>query len=379
MEENKKKTFRDFAEERALEAQEKRFDKEIERPFFEPISWTDLHDKEFPKQKWLIQNLIPHEGFVILASVTGEKKTWLAMDMARCIALGVDFLGHKEFKTEASNVLYVDMEMSQSEAQRRGRQLGFSEDNKKILIYSDTELNLNTDEGITWLLNVIEYNEIKVVFIDTFRAVAGGLKEESASETRIFFNRLKILKDKGVAVVFLDHFRKPSNFDGKIPKKESLFGSTDKTASVEILLMVRSEPGKEEIDIYQRKNRLTREINPFRAIIRDHVTGEDTKTILTYGGEIEDEVNKKEEAKVLIMDILSSGEPKTTKQILEIVKKKVGQKNIRQALNELKDYGEVKVYRSGKQNTYLLPKEESEEPPLKILNENEESNIFDTS
>lgn len=350
------KTFKEFAEEKNQNSEMREIDREIEKPFFEPMSWTALGNKKFPERRWLVQGLIPCEGFVILASVTGEKKTWLAMDMARCIALGIDFLGNKEFKTEASNVLYVDMEMSQSEAQRRGRQLGFDESNKKILFFSDTVLNLNTDEGVQWLLNVIEYYEIKVVFLDTFRAVSGGIKEEKADEIRTFFNRLKILKDKGVAVVFLDHFRKPSNFEGKVPKKEFLFGSTDKTASVEILLMLKSEPGGEEIDVYQRKNRLTREMDPFKAIIKDNEGYDGVKTILSYGGAIEDQENKKEEAKERILEILPDG-GKTKREMTEILKKVAGSKNVQTALRELVNKGKIDTAKHGKENFYFMPKE----------------------
>lgn len=353
------KTFREFAGERNENSEMREIDRELEKPFFEPMPWTALRNKKFPEKRWLVQGLIPQEGFVILASVTGEKKTWLAMDMARCIALGVDFLGHKEFKTEASNVLYVDMEMSQSEAQRRGRQLGLDEGNKRILFFSDTNLNLNTDEGVQWLLNVIEYYEIKVVFLDTFRAVSGGIKEEKADEIRTFFNRLKILKDNGVAVVFLDHFRKPSNFEGKVPKKEFLFGSTDKTASVEILLMIKSEPGGEEIDVYQRKNRLTREMDPFKAIIKDYEADGGVRTILSYGGAIEDQENKKLEAKERILEILPGG-GKTKMEMTEILKKVAGSKNVQIALRELVGEGKIDVAKHGKENFYFIPREPQE-------------------
>jgi RecA-family ATPase len=353
------KTFKEFVEGKSFESEMKKVDREIDKPFFEPVSWTALGNKKFPERKWLIQNLIPREGFVILASVTGEKKTWIAMEMARCIALGINFLGNPDFKAEPENVLYIDMEMSQSEAQKRGRQLGFNESNKKILVFSDTELNLNTDEGIEWLLNVIEYFETKVVFIDTFRAVSGGIKEEKADEIRTFFNRLKILKDMGVAVVFLDHFRKPSNFEGKVPKKEFLFGSTDKTASVEILLMLKSESGSEEIDVYQRKNRLTKEIPAFKATIRDQDGPEGLRTILSYDGEIEEQENKKDEAKEKIMELIEE-QGKTKKELTEIFKKSVGSKNVQNALIELVKEKLIEVSKVGKENFYFLPRKAQE-------------------
>ena len=89
----------------------------------DPQKWAVINKKIFPEQRWRIKNLIPYEGFTILAGISGECKTWIAMEMAKSIACGVDFLGHEGFPSMQANVLYLDMEMSQQEFQRRGRQL----------------------------------------------------------------------------------------------------------------------------------------------------------------------------------------------------------------------------------------------------------------
>ena len=155
----------------------------------------------------------------------------------RCIATGENFLGSEEFATEKGNVLYIDQEMPASELQKRCRQLGLSERDQKIWFFtneSEEPLNLSKEAKVNWLLEFIEKEKIKVVFIDTLRAVAGGLKEEKAEEVRAFFNLFRQVKNRGVTIVFLDHCRKPNHFEGKIPKKEQLFASQDKAASVEI-------------------------------------------------------------------------------------------------------------------------------------------------
>lgn len=325
----------------------------------ESILWEDLDQKVFEEQSWRIKNLIPKQGFVILASISGNRKTWLAMEMAKTIASGKDFLGEEIFKTEGANVLYLNGENSESEMQRRGRQLNFgpSIGPHKLHLSNTDNINLNKDEGALWLKSFIEFHKINVVFVDTFIAVAGGLKEDKSDEVRQFFNKFNSLKNTGVAVVWLMHMRKPTNFEGKIPKKEQLLGSQDKTASVEVLLMLYSEVGSEEINVYQRKNRLAVEIQPFKIGMKDVFNSDGKKTtVLDYQGEIEEQEGKKEQAKEMIMEILES-EGKTTNQILEISRKQVGTKNTRQALADLVHDKIIQVTKQGKQNHYSLPKE----------------------
>lgn len=347
------------------------------RKDLEPSEWAEINRREFDAQAWRINQLIPKQGFVILASISGEKKTWVAMEMARCISHGVNFLGEERFKTEGATVLYLNAENPWSEIQRRGRQLSFQESSPhKLLLLNSDDVNLNSLKGITWFKAFIEFYKIQVVFVDTFRAVAGGLKEERADEIRQFFNHYASLKNKGVVVVWLDHSRKPSNFDGKVPKKEQLLGSTDKTASVEVLLMMQSETGSEEIKLYQRKNRLAKEVDPFKVLMRDTEENGQLRTTLTHGGELEEQENKKDEAKELILTILESGE-QTTKVILEQTKKQVGSKNTRAALADLVREGLIDVAKLARENLYFLVKESkapSERVPLR-----EESNIFDSS
>jgi hypothetical protein len=88
-----------------------------------PVSWRDFDQRSFPEERWRVTNLIPLEGFVILAAPSGEKKTWLSMAMAKNIANGEPFLETQEFKSIPANILYIDQEMPQSEIQRRGRLL----------------------------------------------------------------------------------------------------------------------------------------------------------------------------------------------------------------------------------------------------------------
>lgn len=334
----------------------------------EPIPWSVLFNKKYIESRWRIKNLIPMEGMVILASVSGEKKTWIALEMARCISEGKDFLGQQCFVTEGAKVLYVDGENSQKEITRRGKQIGLDPECEKLFFHPVDDLNLGNDEGAQdFIENIVIKEGYEVVFIDTLRAIAGALKEDKAEDVREFFNRFKKLKDLGIVVIFLDHLRKPSNLDGKLPKKEHLLGSQDKSASIEVLLMMKSDSGTNEINVYQRKNRLDKEINPFQIIMEDSDEDDDKKTVFSYGGEIDSDDTKKEEAKELIYDILSDEHKRTTKEILDILKKKIGQKNTRNALKELVEEGMLEQEKMGKQNLYGIAQKYKQTMEISLL------------
>ncbi len=323
-----------------------------------PQSWDEVEKYEIPKDRWRIKNILPKEGFAILASVAGEGKSWLALHMAQCISENKPFLEKEEFVTTGCSVLYLDCENSKSELKRRGEQLGFRKDTQYGLFFlNDMGLNLNSDDGERWLREAIEYFDCKVVFVDTLRAVAGGLKEEKAEDVRAFFNRYRDLKDEGVCIVFLDHVRKPSFFE-KVPQKEHLLGSQDKTASVEVLLMLRSM-GKGSVEVYQRKNRIAPEIEPFRILIEDRLGDRlETQTRITFDGFLESKETQKEEARKCILELLANS-GKTSNEILDFIyaERKIGKRNIRDALRDLVAEKEIDTCKSGRQNYYSIQKE----------------------
>ena len=338
----------------------------------EPTTWTEFSKKEFPKKKWRIKDLIPCEGIVIIASPSGEKKTWIAMEMARSIACGSNFLDSEEFPTIQAKILYIDQEMAQSELHRRGKQLKFDQTGDNIWLLSCDDLNLADDDKLENLKDFISREEIKVVFVDTFRAIAGGLKEDKAEEVRAFFNKFRTLKNLGITFIFLDHCRKPHPFEGKIPKKEQVFASQDKVASCEILLMLRSDRGNDEILIYPTKNRMGKELEPFRVIMEDaaDLEGNVLITNMRYSGQFEEKDSKKEEAKTFILSSLESDGQKTRKEIIELVytELKIGQRNTSEALRELASEQKINIMKKGRENSYKIREIPTETDPDSLFN-----------
>lgn len=322
-------------------------------------TWSEIESYESPEDPWLVSNLIPKEGISIIASISGEGKSFLTMHLAKCIAEGLPWFGNESFSVKKARVLYINLEMSKSEIKRRGQKLSLCESGNLRFINAD-DFNLNEhigqeDRKYKELLTRIYDEKISVVIIDTFRASAGGLKEEKAEEVRSYFKKFQLLKNSGVSLIFNEHVRKPTHLEGKKPKKEQLLGSQDKTANVEVLLMIHKDENSGDIHIYQRKNRLGPEVRPFAVRMTDVIDFDGVARIeLTYGGEIEEETKRKDEAKELILQILSEGTGRTKRELADLIGKKVGDKNLRAALQELRVEGQIDYFKQNKAHCYFL-------------------------
>jgi hypothetical protein len=315
------------------------------------ITWGEFNKMELPKAIWWVKGLIPQKGFVIIASVSGDGKSWNAYEFANCIVSGKNFLGQEQFETTQGNVLYIDAENPPIVMQQRGRKISLHSDIKFLQSY---DFSLNTDEGANQLIEIIKENNIDVVFVDTFRALGGGINEDRAEEIRMFYNRFKKIRDEQTTFVFLDHHRKTNSFEGKTPSKESLLGSQDKTAGVDVLLMLKKDGN--EISFYQRKNRFEPEIKPFKVKMEDVMDEKGEKFVtFSYLGEITKDELKKDAGKEAVLEILQNGE-KSREELVRLSKAlyDVGSKNVGNALKDLIKNGDIYRREDGKKDVYFL-------------------------
>lgn len=323
---------------------------------FQVLTWTQLSQKDFPQQQWWVQGLVPVNGITLLAGVSGEKKSWLAMHLAFCIATGSHFLGSEKFPTTQGRVMYVDAEMDYSQLRHRGLKLKFSLiEEGELLMISEQQINLREEYNFIEFEAILESYGVRVVVIDTLRGVAGGLVEDKAEEVRRFMEQFKMLKHKGYSAIILDHCRKPLRNEGYAPKKEQILGSQDKVANAESVLMVKSEAGSQTLAVYQVKNRSSIEVKPFLVVMADNADG---SIEFKYEGEYDEQISKLDEAKLAIPQIISTGSL-TTKKIIEIMHSqyKVSERYVREALRALESSQVLVVEKVGREKSYKLSSE----------------------
>jgi hypothetical protein len=86
------------------------------------IDLLDLLTMEMPPRKHVLYPILPEKAIAELYAWRGSGKTFVAMEMAHCIATGIACFGVWEVP-EKRNVLYVDGEMNREDLQERMQQI----------------------------------------------------------------------------------------------------------------------------------------------------------------------------------------------------------------------------------------------------------------
>jgi len=184
--------------------------------------------KQYSNKEYFIKNFIARDELILLAAQPAAGKTLLSLDMAICIASGLDWHG---YKTKKQNVCYVLGEGRSGVIPRIEaweKENGISVENHNLFI-SDTALPVDTQEGLIELILAIKSTNIipDILFVDTFsRAFAGD--ENSASCVSEFVRNCNELSSifSGCTVVIIHHTGKTDK--SSIRGSSALTGAADK-------------------------------------------------------------------------------------------------------------------------------------------------------
>ena len=165
-------------------------------------SWNQIRELDI-KVEWIVDHLIPKGAIIILFGKGGIGKTWLVMDIARCVGSGIDYLG---YATQETLVIFVDFENPLTVLNTRTQRMGEAEGVHFWRAANDLKPpKLDSDE---WE----EYKELPdgaVLIFDTLRA--SHSKDENSSEhMAMVMERVKELRDCGFTVILLHHTPKNS-------------------------------------------------------------------------------------------------------------------------------------------------------------------------
>jgi hypothetical protein len=184
--------------------------KEIEgTPFIEepPSIWDQLESWEVIqsmeiKVEWMVDQIIPKQGITLLFGKGGIGKTWLVMDLARCIGSGESWLG---YETQQASVIFIDFENPLSVLVTRAKRLGDAK-NVRFWRSGNREIQPPKLDSAEWE----QYKELPegaVLIFDTLRASQGGDENDSREMSKVM-NRMKELRDMGFTVILLHHTAK---------------------------------------------------------------------------------------------------------------------------------------------------------------------------
>jgi hypothetical protein len=268
-------------------------------PSLPTLSLSQLLTRPLPKQSWLVESLLSRGGVMGLAGDPGTAKTWIILDLAQAVATGRPFLDR--FPTQQGPVLIIDEENGEARLQRRLTRITNQRlDDCPIYIACMCGVNLSHDRWIDSLYTkVVEIKPSLIIFDSLIRVHRGG--ENSAEDMATLFSVFTYFRhDFGCAIVFTHHLRK-MGFIRDLGQR--VRGSSDILAYVDSMLGLTKV--ETSYTLWHLKNRDGDLIKPLSLSVED--TAGNT-TVIRVTGEVDEENNKREQARDLIMDALADGD-----------------------------------------------------------------------
>jgi predicted transcriptional regulator len=317
------------------------------------LTLEDLLAKEFSDDIWLIDNLIPINGTTVLSALPGSFKTWLLLDIAKCVASGESLFG--EFNAKQKGVLIIDEENGERVLQQRFLKLGVAAD-LPIYYLSDIGFKITSD-SVQDIVEFCQDLEIGLVTFDSLVRIHEA-NENDAKEMAEVFHLIRQLNKQDVTVLLTHHNRKPSGGGGN-PAHE-MRGSSDILAALDCHLALTRRDGKDLL-LTQTKVRLAEELPPLEL----EIISDDNSVSIKYVGSMKPSETKREMAKQAIIEMLSAHASLNQGQILatlDMTEARVNARTLRTILATMLESGLIVTSR-GERNSIIYKLTDTPEEP----------------
>lgn len=165
-------------------------------------AWTD-DVTEYTSTDWIVQGVIPSKGVVSVYGPSGSGKTFLVIDMASCIARGVDFFGKR---TKRVPVTYVGLE---GEAGLKNRVYAYRKHHGDFgtVMMITSKMNILESHDQQRLLRTMVRNSMigGLLIVDTMAKSAPGMNENDSSEMSRYIAAVEDLARETNSCVLLVH------------------------------------------------------------------------------------------------------------------------------------------------------------------------------
>lgn len=185
--------------------------------------YKDLINFEPPKQEWIIENQIPASEIGLLVGKRGERKTFVALYQAVCIASGISCF--KDNVPKKRKVLYIDEEAGIYELIRRIKSITkgleiekepldiciVSQEGLMIDLQEDSEtINVRRLEKINGFNILLEEFKPDLIIVDCLqRCLSFNIDKENEKISAVFTGIVRQISNKyGCSWLFIHHLRK---------------------------------------------------------------------------------------------------------------------------------------------------------------------------
>lgn len=315
----------------------------------------EILDRNIPPEEWLVDRIIPYEGFAFIIGAEATAKSFYSLTLANSVATGTPWLDAKDTEgnslftvKEKCKVLIIDKENTKRRVQSRMRGLGINTSDIYWLKYPHyfQLTDNNEDDGYSQIAKdasrQVKKFGIHFIVVDAFTDVMIG-NENAAGDVQKFFDAMRQLFP-GTSILVLHHASKPAQ--GVIrTSAQRARGSTNIMAQIYSGFYVESFPkSKTEFTLEQTKAGDAEKLNKFKVGLKvediPNAPGKTMVTAIEYQGEVLDQEMKAEEAKVVIEEAFISTNTISRQDLLDICQDKaISNRTAIRALKEMVDEG----------------------------------------
>jgi hypothetical protein len=291
---------------------------------------------DYRPTQWLIDQIAPQPGLVLMAGSPGIGKTWLVLSQALAVATGTPWLNRLKTRQgpvllvleeedssaviERLNLLYAGMGLSQQEG-----------DDLPIEFLIQQGVNLTTADGYldAELLRHIQDVQPIMIVLDPFRRVHGLEENDSATMSHLFslLRRLTKTTETPCTIFLIHHLRKRSEHSAD--SLDRLRGSSDIPASADSILEVGGEFGHNTILHSKSKRGIS-----LGAFLAQGEMNEEAVSLCYIDSAIKAEIDRKD-SKTFILEQLTSAKMNQSKLLKNGQLRGFGRKRLEAAINEL--------------------------------------------
>lgn len=231
---------------------------------------------------WLLEGLLPLEGFGVIAGAPGVGKTQFGIQLACHLALGEDFLGWKS--TGKRKVLFASLEMGPSPLHHFMELIAKEYEDERTLMTLERNFNImpigegipfDREEGQRFIDSIMSEYMPDVLFIDSLQKVISKELTDELAMRKFTEYLVKHIRRKYNCAVYVVHHNRKEQGGGNnysLPTLDDLHGSRFLSADLDFALALSRVPGaKGRLTVHTTKNRLAEERDDFDIIRSKHL------------------------------------------------------------------------------------------------------------
>ena len=236
---------------------------DLEKRLRDDATWDDV---QLPPLQYIVNGLIAKNDMFAIIGKSKSGKSFLAMQMALCIAYGKPFLN---LDTTPCKVLYVNCEVKEvvfrNRRKRMESQLNITTRKRETLKF----LNV-PDSYVGWedILTICKNQRFDVVFADPFYQIS-NINENDQSACNEVINTIKRFKAEGITLIVL--FHAPKGFEGDKPLIDLVSGHGVLTRSPDGMCGILNHSNNKSSRVFRTELRNDAPLEDFTITLTDGI------------------------------------------------------------------------------------------------------------